>query len=149
MIKIIVLKLTQWCLHRRHSFIGLDNVLGTKFIVEQSLSQRGEMLHIDGLGQERRNSNVLAMELRLSCTNPSICNVFCHGLRPWLWPFHSICGSARCWSLSKDIIQINAWKRYLLFCTYPFQQKIPWNRFSVFGLKLNWHLFPWIQLEKK
>ena len=28
--------------------------------------------HIDGLVQERRNSSALAMELRLSCTNPSI-----------------------------------------------------------------------------
>ena len=28
--------------------------------------------HIDGLVQERRNSIALAMELRLSCTNPSI-----------------------------------------------------------------------------
>ena len=26
--------------------------------------------HIDGLMQDRRNSSVLAMELRLSCTNP-------------------------------------------------------------------------------
>ena len=29
-------------------------------------------LYFDGLVQERRNSSVLAMELRLSCTNPSI-----------------------------------------------------------------------------
>ena len=29
-------------------------------------------IHIDGLMQERRNSSALAMELRLSCTNPSI-----------------------------------------------------------------------------
>ena len=29
-------------------------------------------LHIDGLVQERRNSSTLAMELRISCTNPSI-----------------------------------------------------------------------------
>ena len=29
--------------------------------------------YIDGLVQERRNSSALAMELRLSCTNPSIC----------------------------------------------------------------------------
>ena len=29
--------------------------------------------HIDGLVQERRNSSALAMELRLSCTNPSTC----------------------------------------------------------------------------
>ena len=30
-------------------------------------------LFIDGLVQERPNSSVLAMELCLSCTNPSIC----------------------------------------------------------------------------
>ena len=30
--------------------------------------------HIDGLMQERRNSSVLTLELRLSCTNPSICD---------------------------------------------------------------------------
>ena len=29
--------------------------------------------HIDGLGQERRNSSALATDLRLSCSNPSIC----------------------------------------------------------------------------
>ena len=33
------------------------------------------MGNIDGLVQDRRNPGVLAMELRLSCTNPSIwCN---------------------------------------------------------------------------
>ena len=31
---------------------------------------------IDGLVQERRNSNALTMELRLSCTNPSKSSVF-------------------------------------------------------------------------
>ena len=30
-------------------------------------------LHVDGLVQERCNSSALAMELRLSCTNPSMC----------------------------------------------------------------------------
>ena len=29
--------------------------------------------HLDGLVQERRNSSALAMELRLSYTNPSTC----------------------------------------------------------------------------
>ena len=29
-------------------------------------------IHLDGLMQERRNPNVLAMELRLSCINPLI-----------------------------------------------------------------------------
>ena len=28
---------------------------------------------IDGLVQERQNSSALAMELRLSCTHPSVC----------------------------------------------------------------------------
>ena len=32
--------------------------------------------HINGLVQERRNPSALAVELRLSCTNPSICSVF-------------------------------------------------------------------------
>ena len=31
-------------------------------------------IHIDGSMQERRNSNALALELGLSCTNPSICS---------------------------------------------------------------------------
>ena len=35
---------------------------------------------IDGLVQERRNSSALAMELRLSCTNPSI---------KWQWNIHN------------------------------------------------------------
>ena len=37
-----------------------------------SKNYRLEIFHIDGLVQERRNSSALAMELRLSCTNPSI-----------------------------------------------------------------------------
>ena len=34
--------------------------------------------HFDGLVQERRNSSVLAMEFRLSCTSPSICRLSTH-----------------------------------------------------------------------
>ena len=34
------------------------------------------LLHIDGLVQESRNSSVLAMELRLSCINPSLYSYF-------------------------------------------------------------------------
>ena len=33
-------------------------------------------VNIDGLLQERRNSSALEMELRLSCTNPTICFVW-------------------------------------------------------------------------
>ena len=36
-------------------------------------------LHIDGLVQERRNSSALAMELRLSCTNPLISAIHISG----------------------------------------------------------------------
>ena len=32
--------------------------------------------YVDCIVQERRNSSALAMELHLSCTNPSMCNVF-------------------------------------------------------------------------
>ena len=37
------------------------------------LNIKGIHHQIDGLVQERRNSSVLAMELRLSCTNSSKC----------------------------------------------------------------------------
>ena len=40
--------------------------------------------NIDGLMQERRNSIVNALELRLYCINPSICH---HTLREWLGAF--------------------------------------------------------------
>ena len=34
--------------------------------------RKEDKVHLDGLVQERRNSNALALELRLSCTKPSI-----------------------------------------------------------------------------
>ena len=40
--------------------------------IASEVSLKDMSKHIDGLVQERRNSNVLAMELRLSCINPSI-----------------------------------------------------------------------------
>ena len=54
--------------------------------------------YIDGLVQERRNSIALAMELRLSCINPSICIVIA-GQWDWevgrwgrpYWPFFDPC----------------------------------------------------------
>ena len=36
--------------------------------------------YIDGLVQERHNSSALAMELRLSCTNPSIFELHFFGM---------------------------------------------------------------------
>ena len=36
------------------------------------LMENWQLLYIDGLVQERHNSSALAMELRLSCTNPLI-----------------------------------------------------------------------------
>ena len=36
------------------------------------------ILYFDGLVQQRRNSIANALELRLSCTNPSICGIWCY-----------------------------------------------------------------------
>ena len=40
-------------------------------------SMHMQKMFFDGSVQERRNSSVLEMELRLSCTSPSISSVFC------------------------------------------------------------------------
>ena len=52
--------------------------------------------YIDGLVQERRNSSALAMELRLSCTNPSI------------WCYRS------CWTLVWEL----AWRQHAIIQTH-------------------------------
>ena len=44
-----------------------------RFAQKKNYWFRNWKIHIDGLVQERRSSSALAMELRLSCTNPSIC----------------------------------------------------------------------------
>ena len=41
-------------------------------------SPRSIIHYINGLVQERRNSSPLAMELRISCTNPSTCKYGLH-----------------------------------------------------------------------
>ena len=48
--------------------------------------------YINGLVQERRNSSALALELRLSCTNPSIYSEF------------TAEGERRVCSISKDVV---------------------------------------------
>ena len=35
------------------------------------------IIHVDGLVQERRNSTANALELHLSCINPSMCDLVC------------------------------------------------------------------------
>ena len=81
----------NWLQHVPNGLIHLNNICiwGTEYILHWlfelqfkfsrylSLYYTGVPLyHIDGLVQERRNSSALAMELCLSCTNPSICK-FC------------------------------------------------------------------------
>ena len=45
----------------------------------------GSRSHIDGFMQERPNSSALAMQLRISCTNPSIWNIsLIHILTNWI-----------------------------------------------------------------
>ena len=41
-------------------------------------------VHIDWLVQERRNPSALVMELRLSCTNPSIYLILKHAEVLWI-----------------------------------------------------------------
>ena len=51
--------------------IDKDNLSGyTEFLLERFHHMK---VYVDGLVQERRNSSALAMELRLSCTKPSMC----------------------------------------------------------------------------
>ena len=43
----------------------------------QHMVSHGGVHHIDRLVQQRHNSSALAMELHLSCSNPSICGLVC------------------------------------------------------------------------
>ena len=56
--KLTTTKLCVYTVHTKHTYN----------------SRYGMHQYIDGLAQERRNSSALAMELRLSCINPSIWN---------------------------------------------------------------------------
>ena len=60
-----------------HSHINVDGLVLTHWsYCSLALSQRcilKTIQHIDGLMQERRNPIANTLELRLSCTNPSIC----------------------------------------------------------------------------
>ena len=49
-----------------------DNVWFCLHVYCFLLLECNSMYYIDGLVQERRNSSALAMEFRLSCTNPLI-----------------------------------------------------------------------------
>ena len=58
----------------------LEWVTGCIYVLSKSTD------NVDGLVQERRNSSALAMESRLSCTNPSICSWSYSGWGRWpLW----------------------------------------------------------------
>ena len=72
---------------------------------------------IDGLVQERRNSSALAMELRLSCTNPVICDI--------------------------TVIELTHWgrdKMAFIFQTI-FSNAFPWMKMFEFQLESHWSLF--------
>ena len=64
---------------------SLMSICFVKFTCPRLADKGPSLLHINVLVQDRRNSSALAMELRLSCTNPSISY--------YLWP------SAAAWHL--------------------------------------------------
>ena len=57
------------------SYLHYGNVYTSKDCLYNEMCPRERWVNINGLVQERRNSIALAMELRLSYTNPSICKI--------------------------------------------------------------------------
>ena len=66
-------------LSRRWVNVGPTNIATWDRFHTRSTSDLQKRDQIDGLVQERRNSSALAMELRLSCTNPSRYTPWPHG----------------------------------------------------------------------
>ena len=52
--------------------ISIIKMRQLSYLYNENLYTQKDCLHIDGLMQERRNSIAKALELSLSCTNPSI-----------------------------------------------------------------------------
>ena len=76
----------------------------------------------DGLVQERRNSIANALELRLSCTNPSICFVLVRNCRSSGW-------RCRCWSRTGcDLCGNNSEK---CLKTWTRRTSKTWNAFRI------------------
>ena len=78
----------------------------TKHNFHQILMEKKYLFHIDGLVQERCNSIAKALELHLSCTNPSIYNVFSY------WLMTVLCGPRqKVWSKTewKLILGLSFW----------------------------------------
>ena len=81
----------------RSSFSKLSGVSNSmirpwsKTIILLSIKTYFQSSYIDGLVQERRNSSALAMQLRLSCTNPSI-----SGLQILRWPIRDVYVDCMC-----------------------------------------------------
>ena len=67
--------------------------------------------HIDGLVQERRNSIANALELRLSCTNPSICGILqvCPTMAVWsIWNLLTVMYLAcQQWQCRADVCHVS------------------------------------------
>ena len=101
-------KILFWKLMFRNLKICLVKMMFHQWMVHQWMAKYASLAHhslywllwnkicdFDGLVQERRNSTANALELRLSCTNPSICSLSVHTKLPT----HGVC------SLN-DIIQM-------------------------------------------
>ena len=100
---------------RGRGIVGHSHVLWQVIYVHEK-EERG-MHHINRLVQESRNSSALAMELRLSCTNPSTCT-----LAEQLPP------KTQCPGLSKDRTKYTPWQSTddIHVIVFRLQQKFEW-----------------------
>ena len=108
--------------------------------------------HIDGLMQERRNSSALAMELRLSCINPSIWH---HGNCSTMAQVMACCLTTssdnynQCWLLISEFIMwhsLGAVSQELLWNVFGIYNCISWVRYQsllvCLECDLNWKKNP-------
>ena len=99
-----------------------------------------QLVHFDGLMQVRRNPGALAMELRLSCTNPSSCyDNFT--VRIWISLVELLCWFLLIFKASKDSEFRNFYIVLLLTWTRCWTQI--WDAMSSLGNRVTWFWRIW------
>ena len=102
-------------------------------------------IQIDTSVQERRNTNALAMKLRLSCTDPSkyICRSVLYAISNYTEP---CCDGTRLFPLPLGIFSIlkvvacRSRTKYIILYTCMYKQRKSINKTSVYGFLSKMHL---------